>query len=411
MTRARIDLLSPPFAGHLHPILGMAQVLGSDSDVRVITTPAAVKRVKAAGFEAVPMLTGWEERLDEIVNTPTATGSNPWRLFNQLSKALKIHQQVRSELESLYCTSRPELLIADFTLIAVGPVATALGIPWWTSLPSPCVLDGGDGPPCYLGGLRPIDGWLGQMRDQLGWTVIRGFKRLAARAFREECRRIGLTSVYRADGSETVYSEKTILALGWPELEFRTKWPDPVCFIPPFLYSPPANCEPPRFAEGKKHVLVTLGTHLRWAKDRIASEVEELATLTPEVEFHFSDGDLLGEIRKDRGNFQRLSYIDYRLIGRYDLVVHHAGAGVMAHCLTQGRPAVVYPVDFDQFDNAVRLERAGFAVRVRRLKDFRRAIEGALADTDMRERCQEFARFHDRDESATMLRAKVFSHN
>ena len=29
--------------------------------------------------------------------------------------------------------------------------------------------------------------------------------------------------------------------------------------------------------------------------------------------------------------------------------------GIVAHCLAQGRPAIVYPIDYDQFDNASRL--------------------------------------------------------
>jgi UDP:flavonoid glycosyltransferase YjiC (YdhE family) len=407
VTRERIDLLSPPFAGHLHPILGMAQALQSDYDVRVITTPTALRYVQAAGIEAVPMLAGWEKQLDAIVNTSSATASNPKRLFSQLSQAVSIHQQVGKEMRALYRASRPQLLIADFTLIAVGPVATALGILYWTSLPSPCVIEGGDGPPSYLGGLRPMDGWLGKIRDRSGWALIRSFKRLAALAFRKDLRRIGLTSVYRHDGTESVYSDKAILVLGWRELEFQTRWPASACFMPPFLYSPPINCLPPRFAEGKKHVLVTLGTHLSWIKDRVASEMAKLATLTPEIEYHFSDGDLLGEVHHEQGNFQRLSCIDYRLIARYSLVIHHAGAGVMAHCLTMGLPAVVFPVDFDQFDNAARLEHAGLAIRIRHLKSLPLAITTAIADMEMQERCRQFARTHTTEDPALKLRTKV----
>jgi len=409
MRRTRIDLLSPPFAGHLHPILGMAGALKSCHEVRVITTPGAGERVRASGIEAVAMLAGWEERLEAIINTPKAIGSNPWRLFKQLSQTLEIHRQVRTELEHLYRASRPDLVIADFTLIAVGPVASELGIHWWTSLPSPCVLDGGNGPPCYLGGLRPMAGCIGWLRDRLGWATIHGFKHLVARVFREDFRRIGLDSLYRKDGSETIYSQEAILALGWPELEFRSAWPSSVGFIPPFLHCPPVQGRPPRFASGKRHVLVTLGTHLRWIKDRFASDLEGLALRTPQVEYHFSDGDAAGELYQDRGNFQRLPYIDYRLVGRYDLVVHHAGAGILAHCLTQGCPAVVFPIDFDQFDNAARLEYAGLAHRLRHLKGLPQAVEAALSDTNMRERCRQFARDHDPIQAQSVLRARVDS--
>jgi UDP:flavonoid glycosyltransferase YjiC (YdhE family) len=408
MMRARIDLLSPPFAGHLHPIIGMARALHAHYEVRVVTTPSAAMRVRAAGIDSVSMLEGWEGRLAAIVDTPTAVGSNPLRLYGQLSKSFQVHEQVRMELERLYQFSRPDLVIADFTLVAAGAVTNAYGIPWWTSLPSPCVLEGGDGPPCYLGGLSPMTGVIGKSRDRLGWAAIRGFKRLVGTLLRDELRRVGVASVYRADQSEAAYSDQQIIALGWQDLEFRRNWPSPVCFIPPFLYSPPVPCEAPSFAPGRPHVLVTLGTHVRWIKDTAAAAVHEVAAQTPHIEYHFSDGDV-GRTRTHhrQGNFQRLPYIDYDHVGQYDLVIHHGGAGIMAHCLAQGRPAIVYPIDYDQFDNSSRLEHAGLARRMRHLGGLQQAIVSALNDGALRERCERFARGHDASDAPALLRAKV----
>jgi len=39
-----------------------------------------------------------------------------------------------------------------------------------------------------------------------------------------------------------------------------------------------------------------------------------------------------------------------------DVVIHHGGAGIMWHCIQKGIPALVYPVDYDQFDHAARIE-------------------------------------------------------
>ncbi|NHA00680.1 hypothetical protein G5V59_13445 [Nocardioides sp. W3-2-3] len=58
-----------------------------------------------------------------------------------------------------------------------------------------------------------------------------------------------------------------------------------------------------------------------------------------------------------------------RDLPRFDAVVHHGGAGVLGHTLAAGLPAVVWPVDYDQFDHAVRLEDAGVAIRRRRGDD------------------------------------------
>jgi len=393
--RPRIDFLSPPFAGHLHPILGMARALEPHYEVRVATTPCAESSVRTAGLTAVTLLAGWEGRLRDVVDTPAAVGSHPLRLYRQFVKALGVHEQVRVELERLYENSRPDLMIADFTLLAAGPVARNRGIPWWTSLPSPCVLEGGDGPPCYFGGLMPKKGLVGRARDAAGWAMIRGFKHFVGALFRENMRRLGLSSVYRADRSEAIYSDERLLIVGWQDLEFRKVWPAYARFVSPFLFTPPNATGVPAFTPGRQHVLVTLGTHLPWAKQAVAHSVRDLARRTPRIEYHFSDGDIGGNTVEQQDNFHRLSFIDYeRHLGRYDLVIHHGGSGVMYHCLAKARPALVFPVDYDQFDNAARLEHAGLARRLRRLRDLPALVESALADEGLKERCRRFAGQH-----------------
>src|SRR5271155_3263662 len=113
-TRMRIDLAAPPFSGHLHPILGIARLLAQDHEVRVLTMPSAMPSVSAAGLNGIPVLSGWESQLTAVIDTPKAVRSNPFRMYGQLTQALKIQQQLRLELETLYENERPALLIADF---------------------------------------------------------------------------------------------------------------------------------------------------------------------------------------------------------------------------------------------------------------------------------------------------------
>src|SRR3984885_10236135 len=176
----RIDLASPPFSGHLHPILGIARILAPHHEVRVLTMASAMAAVRAAGLNGAADLDGWQSRLRDIIDTPRAVRSNPVRLFRQFSAALDVQRQVRLELCACYRRDRPDLLIADFTLVAAGHLAEARGIPWWTTLPSPCVLEGGDAPPGYLGGLLPKAGRLARLRDRWGSASIRGFKHTIA---------------------------------------------------------------------------------------------------------------------------------------------------------------------------------------------------------------------------------------
>jgi UDP:flavonoid glycosyltransferase YjiC (YdhE family) len=171
------------------------------------------------------------------------------------------------------------------------------------------------------------------------------------------------------------------------------------------LYTPPNDAAPPPFVPGKRHVLVTLGTHLKFAKDEIAGLIRQLAAQLSNYDFHFSDGAPQAAPVLTEGNFVRLPFVDYQqFMGRYVLIVHHGGAGVMHHTLAAGLPAVVYPLDYDQFDHAARLQHAGLARWVKRPRDLAFAIVNALNDAALASRCAAYAQEKREDFSAALLR-------
>jgi UDP:flavonoid glycosyltransferase YjiC (YdhE family) len=386
----RVDLIAPPFSGHLHPILGIGRRLAHDGlQVRVISTGSAAARIRDTGLQPHCLLAGKDDAVHAIAEPPRAVRGNPLRLNAQLRANLALLGQFQQELRALYRITAPDLAIVDFTLPIAGFVARENGVPWWTSLPSPCALETPDGPPTYVGGWLPRHDWFGRVRDAAGRLIVRSFKRGMVRLHRRTLNELGVTGAYREDGSEAAYSPACILALGLRELEFARQWPEAVTFVGPVRYTPPNLGEPPTFVPGRRHVLVSLGTHLHAQKDRIAAAAEAAARALPEVELHFTDGRVAGartaetkttRIRQE--NFQRLPFIDYGLLPRYDLVVHHAGAGILNETIAAGLPAIVLPIDYDQFDNAARLRAAGLAVGLRSLTDLPRAIERALADAD-----------------------------
>jgi len=222
---------------------------------------------------------------------------------------------------------------------------------------------------------------LGRARDAAGRALTRAFKRSVVFVLRDAVRRLGLPGPYRADGSEAAYSAERVLAFGLPELEFATQWPAAVRFVGYPRYTPPGLGQAPEFVAGHAHVLVSIGTHQPHLKDQVAAATIAAARALPQVEFHFTDGRATQMHHVREGNFQRLGFVHYDLIPNYDAIVHHAGTGVMYHTLAAGIPAVVRPLDFDQFDYATRLCAAGLAVRLRSLDDLAGAVERALADT------------------------------
>jgi UDP:flavonoid glycosyltransferase YjiC (YdhE family) len=62
-------------------------------------------------------------------------------------------------------------------------------------------------------------------------------------------------------------------------------------------------------------------------------------------------------------------YADYaRLFPRARAIVHQGGIGTTAQALRSGRPMLVMPFGFDQFDNAARVARLGVARLLNRHK-------------------------------------------
>jgi UDP:flavonoid glycosyltransferase YjiC (YdhE family) len=388
VSRQRVDIVSPPMSGHLHPLLGIGVRLAADFDVRVLSTSGAQAEIAAAGLSGVSLLDDADAAIASIVNPPHSVGSNPFRLIAQLRGTLGVLERLGDQLTGEWRAVPPDLVIADFTVPVAGVAADRLGLPWWTALPSPCAMETAAGPPGYLGGWSYGDSWPWRLRDAAGRLLVRSFKRVVFQSHRTTLRRLGFDRVYRADGTEAIYSPSKILALAPAELEFPRGYPACVEFVGPVLYTPPVESAVPPRTLGRPRVLVSLGTHLAWRKAAVSEAVSQAAQVLPAIDFHVSDGDRSSSRLDRQGNLTRCGFVSYaRDLRHYDLIVHHGGAGILAHALANGLPALVVPADYDQFDNAARLVAAGVAKRVKRLSDLSLMVPAALSDQGMRSRC------------------------
>jgi UDP:flavonoid glycosyltransferase YjiC (YdhE family) len=236
-------------------------------------------------------------------------------------------------------------------------------------MPTPFALETRTGTPSYCGGWGPARHVGHRVRDAAGRAATRVTKRAMQRVLAPAFRAAG-TGVYRADGSEAAYSPTHILGLGMTELELPRDWPPAFRMVGPVTATPERG-PAPRLPDGPR-VLVTLGTHLPWAKERLVEHARTLADALPGHAVVVSLGDATRSspdpLHVD-GRVHVHAHVPYdEVLPGFAAVVHHGGAGITYSAIRAGVPAVVCPQDYDQFDFAARVVAAGAGVRVRRLR-------------------------------------------
>ena len=393
--RLKIDFVAPPFSGHLYPLIELAKpLLARDVDVRFVTGPNQVPFLQSLGLNAVPVLSQLPGAMEAIANTAHPVRSNPIALIRQLRHNLAVLPKIQSDLNALLIEHRPHVIVADFVAVPAGLVSDRLGIPWITTIVTPFALESSSGTPSYLGGLMPGDDWFSRARDFAGRSFVRLFKRFVGLLCRREFRAMGF-DLYRPDGTERAYSNYSILGLGMRELEFPRAWPACFKFIGPCCASPQADVAlnlP--FGNYAKRVLVTIGTHLEWAKATLIEQVSRMAAEFQNVLFVVSFGrplSLGADPTFAHGNVLAYEYIPYsRYLPLFDVIIHHGGAGVTYNCIEHQKPCLVIPHDYDQFDFAARIEYHKLGVRSRKLGS-RESIRG-LSSVLRWENMEELAR-------------------
>jgi len=390
-----IFFVAPPFAGHLNPLLVLA-VAARDAgfNATVITGDRKLDAVRGLGLKALGLRSIGAETLEAIANSPSKVGNNPLRLLNQFRENLALLPALRRELLEIWAKDRPDLVVADSVAPVGGVVCDELRIPWITTIATPFAIESPRGVPAYCGGWRP-GGWPG--RDAFGRLAIRTFKQAVAWYFRKEFSLLGDRFPYRDDGSERIYSPRAILGFGLNELEFERDWPRCFQMIGPVIACPedgPDLVSTPN----RKRVLVSVGTHLVWAKRTLPGKVIQLSREFPEVEFVVSMGGNPGAGLRVSNTVTVHPFVSYtRNLAAFDAVIHHGGAGVTYAAILHGVPSVVVPHDYDQFDYAARVEHFQLGLRATSIATAGKALRRTLDRAEwpelrqMRDKAQQYS--------------------
>ena len=386
MKKIKIDVVIVPLSGHLYPTMNLLLPLldNPQYEIRLFTGPQKKTVAEAAGFNVVTILEGHVEEFEKAANNSEQLGI--LSAYHQLSASIDLINLVSDQLMKEWQKNRPDIVIADFITLSGGLVAEQMGIPWITIMATQFAIETTEGPPCFFGGMgAPQNSW--QVLEQfLGRKITRLGKRIVTFLLRDRLRRYHF-KLYNQKGQETIYSPYSILGIGMKEVELKKGFPEHYRWVGPFGASVEAVEDYPldlSLFAGRKKILVSCGTQLEWAKENLIYQAKQLAKAHPDCHFFVTRG-LGGESFQCESLMENLSLVSYlpykEYIPQMDYVIHHGGAGIFYQCIIYGKPALILPHDYDQFDYAVRGVEAGVAYTAKRdnSKEIGQAFDRLLA--------------------------------
>ena len=386
MKKIKIDVVIVPLSGHLYPTMNLLLPLldNPQYEIRLFTGPQKKTVAEAAGFNVVTILEGHVEEFEKAANNSEQLGI--LSAYHQLSASIDLINLVSDQLMKEWQKNRPDIVIADFITLSGGLVAEQMGIPWITIMATQFAIETTEGPPCFFGGMgTPQNSW--QVLEQfVGRKTTRLGKRIVTFLLRDRLRRYHF-KLYNQKGQETIYSPYSILGIGMKEVELKKGFPEHYRWVGPFGASVEAVEDYPldlSLFAGRKKILVSCGTQLEWAKENLIYQAKQLAKAHPDCHFFVTRG-LGGESFQCESLMENLSLVSYlpykEYIPQMDYVIHHGGAGIFYQCIIYGKPALILPHDYDQFDYAVRGVEAGVAYTAKRdnSKEIGQAFDRLLA--------------------------------
>ena len=386
MKKIKIDVVIVPLSGHLYPTMNLLLPLldNPQYEIRLFTGPEKKAVSEAVGFQVLPILEGHVKEFEKAANNKEQLGI--FSAYRQLSASLDLINLVSDQLIQEWTNHRPDIAIVDFITLSGGLVAEQMGIPWITTMATQFAVETTWGPPCFFGGMgTPQNNW--QVLQQfLGRKITHLVKRIVSFSFRDRLKRYNFR-LYNQLDQETIYSPYSILGIGMKEVELKKGFPEHYCWVGPFGASVEAVEDYPLDLSAfpnRKKVLVTCGTQLAWAKENLIYQATQLAKAHPDCHFFVTRG-VGGQPFKCENLMENLSVVSYLPYKEYiplmDYVIHHGGAGIFYQCIIYGKPALILPHDYDQFDYAVRGVEAGVAYTAKRdnSKEIGQAFDRLLA--------------------------------
>ena len=291
---------------------------------------------------------------------------------------------VQQRLLEIYEEVRPDVVVEDN--VQCFPALVTSGVPWVRIVScNPLELKDPDLPPVFSGyPSNDRTGWdafwaeydrvLGPLQEGFSaWVQEQGAPPLPRRDFIHESTWLNLY-LYP---EEAEYRRSRPLAPTWHRLDSSVRTTDPPFEVPEHLREGPG-----------KLVYLSLGS-LGSADVELMQRLVEVLSKT-EHRYIVSKGPQ-HELFDLADNMWGEEFVPQTsILPLVDVVITHGGNNTTTECFHFGKPMVVLPLFWDQYDNAQRVDELGFGVRLPtyafRDEELTSAIDRLAADRDLRER-------------------------
>jgi len=400
------------FSGSAPPQLAVTrELVKRGHKVQVLAARAARARVEATGAEVIEftgeyadfdmthsetdMVRDWEAR--------TAMGSSKLMRDRGLIEPLpSLTRQFTAALRD----RKADVVVFDWLFVGAAIAAEAASVPAVALVHCPYPLPVSGGPPLFSGA-APMSGLIGKSRDRFLNMIAARMTAVGLPVLNQVRADCGLKPLDKWE--DQVLGSTAIYVLTAPELDFLSglELPLNARYVGP-AFEPFARDWRPPWPETNTHPLVLVSFSTSYMnQERMAQRVLDALDGLP-LRVFFTVGPALESTHlRLPANTVASAYVPHRSVLPYaSLVITHAGWQTVNAALADGVPLVCIPDSRDQPDNAARVVYAGAGVRVSKkssVAKLRGAIEGALANPDLRSAAQKLAVAQARQDGAAAV--------
>jgi rhamnosyltransferase subunit B len=366
--------------GDLHPCLALAlELQRRGHHVTIAATEIYRPRIESLGITFHPMRPHWDPADREIIRRC----SDLKRGLEVLYRELMLPHLKETYEDLLPIAAQSDLLIAGELVYAAPLVAEKLNSRWVSLLLSPLSFFSAHDPSMTVNlplliHLRK----LGPSAYRLGLDTCR----LAVRHWSNPVRQLRREQGLRAQ-CDPVFKDKfspylvlalfsSCLAAPQPDWPPQTKQPGFI-FFDSHWHDAAHPAQLAKFlAAGDPPVVFTQGSTVAHDPGKFYEVSAEAATRLGRRAVLIGIDSLPGE---NSPNLLALRYAPYSEIFPHgSVIVHQGGVGTTGQALRAGRPMLIVPYGWDQPDNAMRVERLGAGLHIRRTKYTAKSAAAAI---------------------------------